>query len=342
MRICRGDHRWVFTGCMKRIAAAVAVVAFSTSLHACEEAADSRKPRSSPSSTPTESADPEITTGRTTAQNRSAAERAAERAMRGLPLPPGTQRLRRQPVGWPETYTVINSSDRRAYQERWFAVAMPRNEVLEFYVDRHPPGLEHPPGEDPYTDGLGVGLQGNTTFYPRGWKHWRRVSGPAMVLDVATIKDRTVIHAYTQTSARFARTPVNQVTGEVVAVEIRRLRHDPHGKPHVTERTLLKSREPAKLARIVRSFNGLAGGTVTPWIHSCPVIEELSYEVTLYSSEGTLTARTANVYCSRDITLTRDRRTLRATLSPTMRTRDKHRRTRDWFGVLDTVLTSRP
>jgi len=276
---------------------------------------------------------------RTTLQNRRAAARAAQRVIRGLPLPPGTRRLRREPAGWPDTYAVVNGSDRNAYQERWWEVALPRHDVLEYYVDHRPPGLRHAPGEDPYTDGLGVGArQGSTDFSTLGWKHWRRFSGPALVLDVATIGDRTVIHAYTQTSARCARTPDNQVTGEVTAVDVRRVRTDRHNHRKVTAHTFLQPTEPEPITRIVRSFNGLAGGTLSPAFSSCPIFEEVSYAVTFHTSDGALAALTGNVFCDRAIELMRDGRRLRSTLSPLIPAEDRKGLNHDWFGVLDRLL----
>jgi hypothetical protein len=259
--------------------------------------------------------------------------------MRGLPLPPGTRRLHRKPPGWPDTYLVVNSSDPNAYQERWWEVARPRHDVLEYYVDHHPPGLRHSPGEDPYSDGLGAGArQGSTDFFPRGWKHWRRFSGPALVLDVVTIGDRTVIHAYTQTSARYARTPGNQVTGEVAAVDVRRVHTDEHNHRKVTAHTFLRSTEPERITRIVRSFNDLAGGTVSEAWESCPIFDTVSYAVTFHTSDGVLTAETGNIYCDRSIHLTRDRRRLQSTLFPVTPAKDSSGPDHVWFGGLDRLL----
>ena len=178
----------------RRVLAATAVVLITAMLTGCDGSGASPPAASAPSSlttpstvsTPTTASTAANTpTGRTTAQNRRAAARAAAAVIRSVPLPDGTRRLRREPRGWPDTYTVVNDNDPDAYQQRWWSLALPRHEVLEFYVDHHPPRLRHARGADPYSEGIGPGAaQGTTDFFPRGWDHWKRFSGPALVLEV--------------------------------------------------------------------------------------------------------------------------------------------------------------
>jgi hypothetical protein len=314
---------------------ATAAVLIAGMLAGCDGSGTSPPAESAPSTvtTPSTASAPTSTpTGRTTAQNRTAAARAAAEVIRTVPLPTGTRRLHQEPPGWPDTYRLVNYSDRHAYQERWWSTPFPRRDVLEFYVDHHPPGLRHTPGEDPYSDGMGAGgLQGSTDFFPARRDHWRQFSGPALVLDVVTVGARTVIHGYTQTSARYARTPASRITADVRSVDVRRTRTDIHQRRHVRRIRLETTTDAGSIARLVRTFNALAGSTTSPGSMMCPISEIQTYRVRFDTVGGVVTARVENTYCDGQIKLGRNGSRLPLTLSPVLATTY-------WPDVLDRVL----
>jgi hypothetical protein len=252
--------------------------------------------------------------------------------IRSVPFPDGTHRLPGEPRGWPDTYRLVNYSDRHAYQERWWSTPVPRLDVLEYYVDHHPPGLRHTPGEDPYSDGMGEGgLQGSTDFFPARRDHWRQFSGPALVLDVVTVGARTVIHGYTQTSARYARTPASGITAAVRSVDVRRTRIDYHQRRHVRATHLDATTDARTIARLVRTFNALAGSTTSRGLMSCPIFQIQTYRVRFDTVDGVITTRLENTYCDGQITLRRNGIRLPLTLSPVLANTY-------WPDVLDRVL----
>ena len=163
-------------------------------------------------------------------------------------------------------------------------------------------------------------------------------AGRLWYLDAQTVGDRTVVHGYTQTSARYARTTETKATGVVTFVDVRRVRTDLRNHRHVQTVRLATPTDARTIARLVGSFNSLAGRTVVTSWHSCPIMDTLGYRAVFHTSDGQLVARASNVYCGDEIQLARDGAPLRITLSPIHPGDAPHGPAQRWYDDLDRAL----
>ncbi len=254
-----------------RIAATVAGIAVAATVAGCAD-------RGGSVATPTPAGSQAVTVSPpirdTLARHRQLATAASARAVGAMPLPPGAHRLRDKPAGWPDGGTSIGPSDGRLSRTRWWSTSASMTTVTDYLRDHAPAGMRHPRDSDVVSDGPDRMI---TTEYevvrpvdPAAYV------GPTLLLELARVGDRTVIHGTTFLAVRTVVAPQARIDSRVTSIRIERSGYrDRSGRLRRLAPVTLASSVPGdddQIRRLVLAFDGLPG-SITPasfgWM-SCP------------------------------------------------------------------------
>lgn len=125
----------------------------------------------------------------TDADNLRTAARESERTLRLAPLPPGAQRLRGRPSGWPSRLGIgLSPSDGSLTRTAWYAVPLSVDAVQGFLVGHPPHGMTG--NRDPVGYGAGVRFYRYRALHPREPAAY---TVPALLVQWSELGPRTII-----------------------------------------------------------------------------------------------------------------------------------------------------
>lgn len=257
----------------------------------------------------------------TLAENKADAVRAAKRALRTMPMPSGSRRLRHSPVpDLAHQNEGIGPSDPRLQQKAWWTVPLAGTTFLEWLRHHHPDGMRLQGGADGGTIESGGRIVHTAEYDGRSTAAH---TGVVLLLEYQSTATGTAIRGSTWVSARRPR-PASTHVEDVISVDVSWEARETMGRHRVKSRTRhLDSTAPADrrpIARLVKVVNDLVGSPVPPPMGSCPMllvaaVDKVTFEMGGDTGPHTLTFR-LEPGCFGQVSVNRDGARLSVTLDP--------------------------